>query len=92
MNLALLKSERRRLGVTQATMAKNLGFKDRSSYCLIENGKTAVSIDTANIIIKSLNLSVQKACKIFFDMEVQETSTNNLNVTQPQISSVTKIS
>lgn len=75
MNLMLLKSERKKRGITQETLAKSLGFKDRSSYCLIERGKTNVSIDTANKIAIFLGLSKEVTYKIFFEPEVQETST-----------------
>lgn len=75
MNLSLLKSERVKRGVTQEKMAKSLGFRDKSSYCLIEKGKTTVSVDTANKIAICLGLSKELAYKIFFEPEVQETST-----------------
>lgn len=75
MNLILLKSERTKRGITQETLAKSLGFKDKSSYCLIEKGKTAVSVDTANKIAICLGLSKEVTYKIFFESEVQETST-----------------
>lgn len=76
MDLGLLRSERVKRGFTQEKLAKCLGFKDKSSYCLIEKGKTAVSVDTANQIAIHLGLSKEIAYKIFFEKEVQETSTN----------------
>ena len=76
MNLALLKSERVKKGLTQETMAASLGFKDKSSYCLIEKGKTAISVDTANKIAIILGFSKELTFEIFFTSEVQETSTN----------------
>lgn len=78
MDLALLKSERMKRGVTQEKLAKSLGFKDKSSYCLIEKGKTSVSVDTANQIAIHLGLSKDVAYRIFFEPEVQETSTENI--------------
>lgn len=78
MDLALLKSERMKRGVTQEKLAKSLGFKDKSSYCLIEKGKTSVSIDTANQIAIHLGLSKDVAYRIFFEPKVQETSTKNI--------------
>ena len=45
MNLELLKSERKAKGYTQKYMAEQLGFKDRSSYCLIENGKCQAGVN-----------------------------------------------
>lgn len=78
MNLALLKAERVKQGVTQEKLAKLLGFKDKSSYCLIEKGKTSVSVDTANQIAIHLGLSKEVAYNIFFEPKVQETSTNTI--------------
>lgn len=78
MDLALLKSERMRRGVTQEQLAKSLGFKDKSSYCLIEKGKTSISVDTANQIAINLGLSKDLTYKIFFTSQVQETSTNTI--------------
>ena len=66
MNLALLKSERMRRGITQEKMATSLGFKDKSSYCLIEKGKTTISIDTANKIAIILGFSKELTYEIFF--------------------------
>ena len=78
MDLLLLKAERIKRGITQEKLAKSLGFKDKSSYCLIEKGKTSVSVDTANQIAIQLGLSKEVAYKIFFAKEVQETSTNTI--------------
>lgn len=75
MDLTLLKEERMKRGITQEKLAKLIGFKDKSSYCLIENGKTSISVDTANQIAIHLGLSRETAYKIFFENEVQETST-----------------
>lgn len=78
MNLALLKAERVKRGITQEKLARLLGFKDKSSYCLIERGKTSVSVDTANQIAIHLGLSKDVAYKIFFEPIVQETSTDTI--------------
>lgn len=78
MDLALLRAERVKRGITQEKLAKCLGFKDKSSYCLIEKGKTSVSVDTANQIAIHLGLSKEIAYKIFFAQEVQETSTDSI--------------
>ena len=50
MDLTLLRVERVRKGYTQEQLANILGFKNKSSYCLIENGKATVSIELANRI------------------------------------------
>ncbi|MCD8150544.1 MAG: helix-turn-helix domain-containing protein [Clostridiales bacterium] len=75
MNLELLKSERKSKGYTQQFMADQLGFKDRSSYCLIENGKCSVDIELANRIASVLKLSERRTFEIFFASQVQEAST-----------------
>lgn len=67
MDLALLKAERIKHGFTQEQLAKSLGFKDKSSYCLIENGKTSVSVELANQIAIQLALSKELTYKIFFN-------------------------
>lgn len=66
MNLKLLKLARTKKGMTQKQMAEKLGFRDKSSYCLIENGKTQISISTMKRIIAVLQLSEDEAIKIFF--------------------------
>jgi len=81
MDLVLLRAERMKRGITQEKLAKSLGFKDKSSYCLIEKGKTSVSVDTANQIAIHLGLSKEVAYKIFFAPEVQETSTDDVILT-----------
>lgn len=75
MNLELLKQERESQGLTQKYMAEQLGYKDRSSYCLIENGKCSVDIEVANRIAHILNLSEHKTFEIFFPSKVQVSST-----------------
>ena len=45
MDLALLRAERMKRGITQEKLAKCLGFKDKSSYCLMEKGKTSISVE-----------------------------------------------
>lgn len=66
MNLKLLKLARTKKGMTQKQMAEKLGFRDKSSYCLIENGKTQISTSTMKRIIAVLQLSEDEAIKIFF--------------------------
>ena len=80
MDLELLKLARRKRGVTQEKLSKDLGFKNKSSYCLIEKGKTSISVDIANQIIKCLDLSKEESYQIFYAPRVQETSTNNFGM------------
>lgn len=75
MDLELLKQERVAKGFTQKYMAEALGFKDRSSYCLIEKGKCSVDIEMANRIASVLNLSERRTFEIFFASKVQTSST-----------------
>lgn len=66
MDLKLLKEERVKKGFTQQYMAEQLGFKDRSSYCLIEKGNVSVNVDVADKIASILNLTKEKTFEIFF--------------------------
>lgn len=68
MNLELLKQERVKRSFSQKYMAEKLGFRDRSSYCLIENGKTAISVDLARQIAIILQLEPDKTLEIFFPL------------------------
>lgn len=70
MNLELLKRERIKKGLSQKRMAEELGFRDKSSYCLIENGKTQISVPLMNKIIKVLDLSTELTMKIFVATKV----------------------
>lgn len=70
MNLELLKKERIKKGFSQKHMAEELGFRDKSSYCLIENGKTQISVSLMNKIIKVLDLSTELTMQIFLTTKV----------------------
>jgi DNA-binding XRE family transcriptional regulator len=70
MDLKLLKEERIKKGYTQEYMALQLGFKNRSSYCLLENGTCSITIELANKISKVLGLSEEKTYEIFFAKQV----------------------
>lgn len=77
MNLKLLIDKREEANFTQEQMAIKLGYKDKSSYCLIENGKVKVSTDTANKIKIILNLTWDEVFEIFFAGIVEENQTSN---------------
>lgn len=66
MQNQLLKYERKKRGLTQEYMAKQLGYKDKSSYCLIETGKVKPSVEVAGRISEILNLSSETTHNIFF--------------------------
>lgn len=65
-----LRELRKERGLTQEAMALALGYKDKSSYCLIENGKSRVTVDTANKIASVLNLNSTQTQEIFFTYRV----------------------
>ena len=75
MNHELLMLRRKKVGYTQQQMAVSLGYKDKSSYCLIENGKASITLDNAKKIKQILQLSDVDFNKIFFADEVEETQT-----------------
>jgi transcriptional regulator with XRE-family HTH domain len=50
MQVKNLKYLRTKYDMTQEDMAKLLGFKGKSSYCLIEKGKTELSIEKLMIV------------------------------------------
>ncbi|AGK95377.1 helix-turn-helix transcriptional regulator [Clostridium pasteurianum] len=67
MNLPLLIQIRAETGLTQKDMAQKLNYKNKASYCLIENGKTKVTIDLALKIKNILKLNEDDFNKIFFE-------------------------
>ncbi|MDF2884424.1 MAG: putative transcriptional regulator [Clostridiaceae bacterium] len=67
MNLPLLVQIRAETGLTQSEMAKRLNYKNKASYCLIENGKTKVTVDLALKIKKILKLNQDDFNRIFFE-------------------------
>lgn len=75
MNLKLLKEERSKLGYTQKYMAQQLGFKDRSSYCLSKKERYLWTLKWPTGSATILHLSKEKTFEIFFASIVQETST-----------------
>lgn len=78
MNLSLLSKIRESRGLTQENMSQKLSYKSKGSYCLIENGKSKITVDLALKIKNILNLSEEEFKKIFFASEVQETQTYNV--------------
>lgn len=69
----LLKSLRAKKGYTQEQMAQILGYSNKSSYCMLENGHVKMTLEQARKIAEALDIDPV----IFFEEEVQETSTNN---------------
>lgn len=65
MNHKELKDARIAAGITQETMAGALGYKDKSSYCLLENGSVKCTVDQAKIIKETLRLTAKQYDTIF---------------------------
>jgi DNA-binding XRE family transcriptional regulator len=49
-----LKELRTARGFTQAEMAKKLGYKGKSGYCMLENGQVRMTLEMAQKIAKVL--------------------------------------
>lgn len=60
MNLRYL---RKRNKYTQEDMTKLLGYKDKSSYCLIENGVTQISVNNLVNIAEFFDITVDDLLK-----------------------------
>jgi putative transcriptional regulator len=65
VNNELLRNTRIAAGVTQETMASALGYKDKSSYCLLEKGTVKCTVDQAKAIKEALRLTVEQYTDIF---------------------------
>jgi DNA-binding XRE family transcriptional regulator len=78
MNYRKLAELREQSGFTQEEMANSLGYKDKSSYCLIENGKVKLTLEKAKLIKEKLNLSNIEFIAIFFNENVEVSQTNQL--------------
>ena len=72
LNLAKLKKIRKSRGFTQGQMAVLIGYKGKSSYCMLENGQVKMPLETAKKIADILNEDVKA---IFFDDQVQACKT-----------------
>ncbi len=68
-----LKQARIDKGITQEQMAKLLGYKSKSHYCMIENGQRGISVEIALRICEILNKSVEE---LFDAVEVHDTPTS----------------
>ena len=65
MNLELLKETRKKRKVTQADMAKSLGYSGKAGYCFLESGKIKVTIEQSKQIKNILNLTDEEYRLIF---------------------------
>ena len=62
----LLKKLRVQKGYTQEQMAKILGYSNKSSYCMLENGHVKMTLEQAKRIANVLDIDPT----IFFGEEV----------------------
>lgn len=76
MNLKLLAAKREEKGLTQEQMGNYLGYKSKSSYCMMENGKIKITIEAAKKIKNILQLTNKEFNTIFFNDKVQDNTTN----------------
>lgn len=76
MNINLLREKRKRIGLTQETVAKEMGYSNKSGYCMLETGQINVSIEQAMRLKSILSLDDTEFSQIFFDEEVQEACTS----------------
>ena len=58
-----LKYLRKKEAYTQEDMSRLLGYRDKSSYCLIENGETKLSVDKAVNISEFFGVTVDDLLK-----------------------------
>lgn len=65
MDYELLKETRVAAGVTQEAMAEALGYKDKSSYCLLENGTVKCTVEQSKKIKQVLSMSLELYAAIF---------------------------
>lgn len=64
MNLKRLREVRKSKGITQAFMARELGYKKASGYANIESGHTKLSLQNAMRISEILGMDIKE---IFFE-------------------------
>ena len=67
----ILKKLRLKNGLTQEEVALQLGYKDKSGYNHLENGKVKLSISQANTLSKLYGVDIG----IFFANEVEVSQT-----------------
>lgn len=72
--ISILKEIRQKKGYTQDYMAKKLGYKNKSGYCMLEKGLVKMTLEKARVIAEILDIDPT----IFFESYVQETTTNKM--------------
>lgn len=53
-----IRDRREELGMTQAELAKKLGYTNRSMVSLVESGKRSLDVDQLRPLAKALELSI----------------------------------
>lgn len=56
----LLKTLRQDSGYTQEYVANFLGYKSKSGYCMLENGKVELTINRAKLLATLYQIDVKK--------------------------------
>lgn len=74
-----LRAIRNMACVSAKEMAELLGLKTEAAYYKKESGVIRISIEEAKLIANKLGMSIED---IFFDNEVSDVETNNLNTSQ----------
>jgi len=74
MRFEKLRTIRKAKGLTQEQMAKALGYKDKSGYWYLENGRISITIDKAKKISEILGTNIDE---IFFENNIEQNSTKN---------------
>ncbi len=65
MNLEKLREKRKAKGITQEDMALAMGYRNKSSYSMLENGQVKFDADKMKIAKNRLELSNNEFFEIF---------------------------
>lgn len=71
VNLAAIEQFRKRRNISQAEVARRLGYKDRSSYTKIKKGEQDISINQLIRVAEVLNIPLRELIEaVFFGNDV----------------------
>lgn len=65
MNLEKLREKRKAKGITQEDMALDMGYRNKSSYSMLENGQVKFDADKMRIVKNRLELTDNEFFEIF---------------------------
>lgn len=65
MNYKKLKEIRKKRGFTQDYVAKEMGYSNKSGYCMLETGQVKVDLEKAKLLKSILSLSDSEFDTIF---------------------------